>query len=143
MKLRAPLPPGPSVPLAAAPVLLPSALLQEAYEQADEDMFASDDEEGGKAKGKVQTAAEGGVAAAQNGAGGSAAPAAAAAAPVQAPQALPPAAAAAAGGDDGAGAGEVDYSSWPVKELRRFLTGALAGVALGLGSGARVGMAGG
>ncbi len=74
---------------------------------ADEDMFASDDEKKEDQNGaSAQQAAE------------PAEPAAPAATPKAGP--LPPAAApkpAAA-----AAADETDYSSWPVKELRRFLT---------------------
>ncbi|KAI7844013.1 hypothetical protein COHA_002550 [Chlorella ohadii] len=70
-----------------------------AYEDADEDMFADDED-----KPKEQAAAP-----------SAAAPAAAAAA---AP-AAPPRAAAPAKQQQ---ADETDYSSWPVKELRRFLT---------------------
>lgn len=82
-----------------------------AYEDADEDMFASDDEKKeGKQGVPVQQAAAAAEAAAQP-----AAPATAAQAGAPPPAAAPKPAAAAA-------ADETDYSSWPVKELRRFLT---------------------
>ncbi|PRW60637.1 CD2 antigen cytoplasmic tail-binding 2 [Chlorella sorokiniana] len=74
-----------------------------AYEDADEDMFAEDDD-----KPKEPAAA-----------------APAAAAPAAAPAAAAPAAAApprAAAPARQQQADETDYSSWPVKELRRFLT---------------------
>lgn len=78
---------------------------------ADEDMFASDDEKKeGKQGVPVQQAAAAAEAAAQP-----AAPATAAQAGAPPPAAAPKPAAAAA-------ADETDYSSWPVKELRRFLT---------------------
>ncbi|KAL4436141.1 hypothetical protein ABPG77_005589 [Micractinium sp. CCAP 211/92] len=87
--------------------LLAGGASKAAYEDADEDMFASDDEKKEDQNGaSAQQAAE------------PAEPAAPAATPKAGP--LPPAAApkpAAA-----AAADETDYSSWPVKELRRFLT---------------------
>ncbi|PSC74352.1 CD2 antigen cytoplasmic tail-binding 2 [Micractinium conductrix] len=75
-----------------------------AYEDADEDMFASDEE---KEK-------EGGGAAAAPAAPAAAAPPAAAAAPPPLRPAAPPAPAKV---ED-----QTDYSSWPIKELRRFLS---------------------
>ena len=74
--------------------------MQAAYEAADEDMFASDDEDKGKEA--AAPAAGGGADPTAAHGGGSAQPAAAG----------PPATKDA-----------TDYASWPIKELRRFLTG--------------------
>lgn len=81
-----------------------------AYEDADEDMFGSDDE--GKEAAKPQQQAAAPAAAAAAGPVGAGAPPA----PGGPPRAVAPQPASAPAAD------ETDYSSWPVKELRRFLT---------------------
>lgn len=83
-------------------------------DRGDDDMFASDDE--GKAP-KPPPTQPPAAAAAPPGAGPSAPEVAAAAASA----ASAAAAAAAAAGGGGVGDGGVDYASWPIKELRRFL----------------------
>ncbi|KAL4422393.1 hypothetical protein ABPG75_008590 [Micractinium tetrahymenae] len=92
--------------------LLAGGASKAAYEDADEDMFASDEEQKEeKTKGEpAQQSAPAAAAPAEP-----APPAAAAQAGAPPPAAAPKPAA-------GAAADETDYSSWSVKELRRFLT---------------------